>query len=325
MRRVTGRSILLLASLAVALTGVAPAAGAAPVTSGSAHRFDPGRAQVVGGRFTSTVKLDGGVLTIRPAPKRLMHESGEAAAETKAWATGNVMGDRAVAFGFGLVSVAQRSAGVPKVTDLPAWVGLVYADGATFSCPAALGGSERTKLPPLPSDGYAAVVIGDEKGSPAVVYRARSEACGTVVKSNLTNVLESISVPWIPNGVLVSELLSVQVDLPSCSGIEGISTGGSAAAMTITIDARARESGRPELHAPTGGGSHGHPRPREYARRPSSTGVVDDADTARSRGAHSGGGSSSQRMRRDRLPLTSRSDPGDADQKLPYVGTPAVS
>jgi hypothetical protein len=128
------------------------------------------------------------------------------------------------------------------VENLLAWVGLVHVNGATFSCPMMRAGSAPSKLPYLPSDGFAAVVIGDKTGSPAVVYRARSEACGRVDQSSLANAREAISVPWTPNGILVSEVMSVQVDVPPCAGIGGISTGGSAKAMTITVYALVPES-----------------------------------------------------------------------------------
>jgi hypothetical protein len=226
----------------VALAWSSPVAAYASVKGVHSHRFAPSEAKLADGRYISTVQLDGGVVTIRPAPKHLRPQSSERGVETKAWATENVLGYRAVTFGFGLVTISHHAAGVPHVTNLPAWVGLAYVNGATFSCPMIRAGSGTPKLPPLQSDGYAAVVIGARTGSPAVVYRARSEACGRVAKSSLANALEAISVPWIPNGILVSELLSVQVDVPPCGGIGGIATGGSAAAMTVTVYALVPES-----------------------------------------------------------------------------------
>jgi hypothetical protein len=236
------RSVAILVALVVTGLGWSSGSGAKPVTAAKSIRsFSPTEAKLADGRYTSTVKLDGGVVTISPAPKRVRPETNEAEAETKAWATENILGYRAVAFGFGLVTIEQHTAGVPRVTELPAWVGLAYVNGATFSCPM-IRGTGPTKLPALPSDGFAAAVIGDRAGSPAVVYKARSEACGRVGKSSLANALEAVSVPWIPDGILVTELLNVQVGIPPCGGIGGISTGGSAAAMTITIYALVPES-----------------------------------------------------------------------------------
>jgi len=243
MRRMVKTSTVVLVLLTMMALVWSSAVGAgAPIKAAHSHRFAPSEARLADGRYISTIKLDGGVVTIRPAPKHLRPQSSEREVETKAWATENVLGYRAVTFGFGLVTITQHAGGVPHVTDLPAWVGLAYVNGATYSCPMIRAGSGTSKLPPLQSDGYAGVVIGDKTGGPAVVYKARSEACGRVVKSSLANALEAISVPWTPNGILVSELLNVQVNVPPCGGIGGIATGGSAAAMTITVYALVPES-----------------------------------------------------------------------------------
>ena len=89
--------------------------------------------------------------------------------------------------------------------------------------------------PPLPTPGDAAVVVGSSVGSPAVVYRARSEPCASVAPASLSNALEAVSVPWIPEGVASTELLNIQVDVPPCGGIGGIASGGSAEVQTITV------------------------------------------------------------------------------------------
>ncbi len=150
------------------------------------------------------------------------------------------MGYRPLAFGFGLVTIAEDANGVPPVVDLPAWVGLASDSAVSFSCPSVRT-SPSGPRPPLPTPGDAAVVIGSS-GRPAVVYRARSAPCGRVVPASLTNALETVSVPWIPEGVLASEVLNVQVDVPRCGEIEGVATGGSANAMTVTVYAVLPES-----------------------------------------------------------------------------------
>jgi hypothetical protein len=237
LRAAAGLAVTLLAvGLCPSIGGTVPSAA-----STSFSQFDPSQAKVVHSRFVSTVKLDGGAVTIRPAPTDMHPKMSGPVVEDQVWATGQIMGYRPLAFGFGLVTITKHTKGVPPVVDLPAWVGLASDSEVGFSCL-----SERTAPtrpdPPLPTPGDAAIVIGSSTGRPAVVYRARSAPCGSVGPASLTNALEAISVPWIPEGVLVSEVLKVQVDVPRCGEVEGIATGGSAAAMTITVDALVPES-----------------------------------------------------------------------------------
>lgn len=243
MARWVGRVAVVLTCSVQVLLVVSSATGAAvAATSGrSANRFDPGDAEIVNGRFLSTVKLDGGVVTIRPAPLSLHPAKSQLQVEGQIWATSQVMSYRPQALGFGLVTITEHAAGVPPVVDLPAWVGLASDAQIAFGCPMMRTAPTRPH-PPLPTPGDAAVVVGSGPGSPAVVYRARSEPCASVVPPSLTDALETVSVPWIPVGTLSSELLNVQVVVPPCGGVGGISTGGSAAAMTITVYALVPES-----------------------------------------------------------------------------------
>jgi hypothetical protein len=231
-----GRTVGAFAVLSLLVPAIAPSiGGAAPVATNSpTNRLDPSQAKVVHNRFVSTVKLDGGVVTIRPAPKSISTKTSEAEVETKIWATGQIMGYRPQALGFGLVTITKQAAGVPVVRNLPAWVGLASVSQVAFSCPE-MSTPPTKPHPPLPTPGDAAVVIGDANGAPAVVYRARSAPCGSVVAASLTNALETISVPWTALGPVVSELLNVLAAVPACGGISGIATGGSAVAMTVTI------------------------------------------------------------------------------------------
>jgi hypothetical protein len=246
MRRVLGSAGLAaigVATIAVAAIGPTHSIGdAAPLSPHSSnHRFDPSRARVVDNRYVSTVELDGGIVTIRPAPKRLRPKTSEAGVETQIWATSQVMSYRPQALGFGLVTITKHAAGVPEVTNLPAWVGLATVAQIAFSCPAMTAPPTQPH-PPLPTPGDAAVVVGDARGAPAVVYRARSAPCGTVEAASLTDALEAVSVPWTALGPVVSELLNVRAAVPACGGIGGIGSGGSASAMTVTIYALVPES-----------------------------------------------------------------------------------
>lgn len=242
MRRTVGGLGIALVVLAVTASIWSPAGQAAPVTTGtSITRFDPSHAKVVHSRFVSTVRLDAGVVTIRPAPLSLRPESSELEVEGQVWATSEIMSYRPQAFGFGLVTITKHVSGVPPVVNLPAWVGLASDAQIAFNCPMMRTPPTQPD-PPLPTPGDAAVIVGSSVGSPAVVYRARSAPCASVAAASLTNALESVSVPWIPEGALISELLNVQVDVPPCGGIGGIATGGSAAAQTITVYALVQES-----------------------------------------------------------------------------------
>jgi hypothetical protein len=246
----TAIALAAIAPTAIALAAIAPTAidptpsigGAAPLsTSSSNHRFDPSRAKVVHDRYVSTVELDGGVVTIRPAPRDLKPKTNEVGVATRIWATSQVVSYRPQALGFGLVTITKQAAGVPEVTNLPAWVGLASVSQIAFSCPAMITPPTQPD-PPLPTPGDAAVVVGDAKGGPAVVYRARSAPCASVVDASLTNALETVSVPWTALGPVVSELLNVRAAVPACGAIGGIGTGGSASTMTVTIFALVPES-----------------------------------------------------------------------------------
>ncbi len=240
-RRVGLAAVVLTCSIQALLVGWSATGAAVAAPSGrSANRSDPSGAQIVHSRFVSTVKLDGGVVTIRPAPLSL-HPRSQLQVEDQVWATSQLMSYRPQAFGFGLVTITEHAAGVPPVVDLPAWVGLASDAQIAFSCPMTRTAPTQPD-PTLPTPGDAAVVVGSSPGSPAVVYRARSEPCGSVVPSSLTNAQETLSVPWSPDGTLNSEPLNVLVVVPPCGGVGGISTGGSAAAMTITVYALVPES-----------------------------------------------------------------------------------
>ena len=233
----------VVAATAVLATGPLPSTGGAVTRAAipSASRSDPSRAKVVRGRFVSTVRLDGGVVTIRPAPSGLHPTVGEWTIQAQVWATSQIMGYRPLALGFGLVTITRRTDGVPRVVNLPAWIGLASDSQVAFHCPAMMPSPARPG-PPLPTPGDAAVVVGSRRGGPAVVYRARSAPCGSVTPASLTNALESVSVPWSAGGALVYEALQVRVEVPDCGGIGGIASGGSAAAMTITAYALVPES-----------------------------------------------------------------------------------
>lgn len=224
---------------AVALVSCPPAA-AAPSSKVAvpAIQVAPVVPRVVDGRYASVVELDGGAFSVRPPPPRL-HPRGDASTiETQVWATGQIMGYRPQAFGFGLVTIRSRRSGLPRVRNLPAWVGLATDGGVAFACPmmrAPSGPSPAPPKPPPTSAGEAAVIIGSNAGGPALVYKARSDPCGTVVPATLGEALERLSIPWTATGPVTDQVLPVRAILPECASLAGIASGGSASAMTVTL------------------------------------------------------------------------------------------
>ncbi len=232
--------IVVAAAVLLSVLSLPPTGGATPLPSGT--RESPEDARVVGGRFVSTVELDGGAVIVVPAPPGIRPRMGESKVETQLWATSQLLGYRAQALGFGIVTIARRQPGIPRVVKLSAWVGFATVSGVSYSCPAMIVRPHAPTLPHLSSAGDAAVVVGDADGAPAVVYKARSAPCDSVVAPSLTRATEVFSIPWVPIGPVGGELLQVQASLPGCGDYAGNATGGSAAAMTVTLYALVPES-----------------------------------------------------------------------------------
>jgi hypothetical protein len=204
---------------------------------------------VVHGRFTVQFELDGGVVGVVPAPRKVRPTMSLAAARVLMRANTNTMSDRSIVLGYGLATISTHAPGVPRVRSLLAWVG-ISKRFASESCPMmrATTGTATTTLPSLPSAGYAAFVIGATHGSPAVTYVAESAPCGSVVRSTLTNASEAISLPWQALGPVAGGSLQVRTTIPTCGSFAGVTTGGSARSMTITLGAVV-----PDVHGPCQG------------------------------------------------------------------------
>jgi hypothetical protein len=221
-----------------ALMSLCPAAGAttSEVPAPTIRRA-PVTPRVVDGRFVSVVELDGGAFTVRPAPGRMRPTSDAGKIEAQVWATGQIMGYRPQAFGFGVVTIRPR-AGIATVRILPAWVALATDAGTAFSCPMMRVSPEPSLSSPEPalaSPGEAAVIIGSPTRAPALVYKARSDPCGTVVPATLTEALARRSIPWTATGPVTDQVLPVRAILPECGSLAGIASGGSASAMTVNL------------------------------------------------------------------------------------------
>ena len=145
---------------AITLVGVAGVQFATAAVSSSATVTNPASARVVGGRFTSTVVLDGGLITVKPAPASLQSQQGIGGMTAKIWATTQLLNFQPQTLGYGIVTVRGTSKTALPVKNLAAWVG--FANGNSTAC-IKTGGAYR-------SNGEAFVVIGDERLSPADVY-----------------------------------------------------------------------------------------------------------------------------------------------------------
>jgi hypothetical protein len=117
----------------------------------------------------------------------------ESEAATEIWATTGVASTQRRFIGFGLATITVRVKGIPTVKSLPAWIGVTYSNDLE-ACPAMTGTPK--KLTPPPSDGYAAVILGDRTGSPAVVYTAAADVCDRYRPASVQNALEVWSVSW---------------------------------------------------------------------------------------------------------------------------------
>jgi len=175
-----------VAALALVLGGLissALPAGAQPaLTAARSH-----------GRFTQSFSLDNGAMTVRPAPKSMKSERTQSEAATEIWATSGVASTQRRFVGFGLATITIRVKGVPTVKSLPAWIGVTYSNEVR-SCTLMSGAPK--KLTPPHSDGYAAVILGDRRGSPAVVYTAAADVCDKYRPASVQDALEMWSAPW---------------------------------------------------------------------------------------------------------------------------------
>jgi hypothetical protein len=179
------------------------------------------------GRFTQSFTFDNGAMKVRPAPKSMKPTRTESEAAIEIWATSGVASTQQRFVGFGLATITITVKGVPTVKNLPAWIGVTYSNEVQ-SCTAMSGAPK--KLTPPHSDGYAAVILGDHRGSPAVVYTAAADVCDRDRSATVQDALEMWSVPWTysRSGVVV-------VHYPSCAKWDSTAAGYSPkSGLTIT-------------------------------------------------------------------------------------------
>lgn len=191
---------------ALLLAGVAGIQLATAAASSSATVTNPASATVVGGRFTSTVVLDGGLITVTPAPASLHSQQGIAGMTAKIWATTQLSNFQPQTLGFGIVTMHATSKTALPVKNLAAWVG--FANG-NFSACIKKKGAYR-------SNGEAFVIVGDANGTAADVYVPGG--CGLTQSSGVHVPNEQTSVKWSQQGRATSHGdITFRATVPHCA------------------------------------------------------------------------------------------------------------
>jgi hypothetical protein len=147
----------------------------------------------VTGRFVRSAELDDGALVVSPPPGQTSPELSQHQAEVLFGSDPQVMGAfHGALLGYGLVSV-EPGLGV-DLTDVPAWVGLVW--GGVYHCPAmTVPTAPTTTSAPQPTPGYQAVIISDSHD--VFDYQSRGSACDSPVRGpSASPASETTSVPW---------------------------------------------------------------------------------------------------------------------------------
>ena len=212
-----------------------------PAASAVASRAvsSPSASVVVNHRFVVATELGSGAVIVTPTskvPTRLL-----TSAATQVWATTQIQGYSAVALGFGMVTITKVTNGMPTVKKLAAWVGLVK-DSNVYHCPDIKPGHPLVIPPANSTANWAAVIVGDAPGSPAVVYMAVRAECGSLNSARLVLATEKISVPWKATGPLKGQSLPVEFAMPTCASYIGSESKGSKSSVTISIDVLRNEN-----------------------------------------------------------------------------------
>jgi hypothetical protein len=203
------RARIAIVAAAISVAAAHLAALTAPTVSSASATLDFARA-VSHGRFTGTVSLYGGTVTITPAPPsstprlRLGHVAPEL------WATEQLAGYQRQVVGYGVVTITIPSQVLPRVRRLRAWIALAVAP-PTPSC-------ADQKVVSRPE---GVVVLGDAPTSPAAVVYATSvrgyfPSCVSLPPSTWLPT-EVVSVPWRPDGPATAKGQAITVEVPACS------------------------------------------------------------------------------------------------------------
>lgn len=210
-----------------------------PAVSGPASRqaagSEPASGDVSAGRFTRTVILDGGTLTIRPAPSGSQPQITEAQAQVLVDSDSQVYSrgwDGAV--GFGQVSISPKLAA--GVKDVPAWVAVIQSR-APF-CP----NTRSASTPDTWSPGYLAVIVEGD-GTRVLDYHSRSQVCDFPAEEpSVSDATQLVSIPW-QTVSLQGQTLTFRYQKPACDPYAfkasgpSLSTGGDARTGKWTLEA----------------------------------------------------------------------------------------
>lgn len=209
---------------ATMLVGVAVVQFATVAVSSSATVTNPASAKVVGGRFVSTVVLDGGLITVKPAPASDQSQQGIGGMTAKLWATTQLLNFQPQTLGFGIVTVRGTSKTALPVKNLEAWVG--FANG-NFSACVKKSGAYR-------SNGEAFVVVGDENGTAADVYVP--PGCGLSRLSGIHVPSEQMSDKWYREGPASARgAITFRATIPHCATYGASTVPDGAGALKVSI------------------------------------------------------------------------------------------
>jgi hypothetical protein len=222
-KRIGHKKSRRVAVAALMLAGVAGVQLATVAASSSATVTNPASAKVVYGHFTSTIVLDNGLITVKPAPASVQSLQGIGGMSAKIWATTQLLNFQPQTVGFGIVTVRATSKTALPVKNLEAWVG--FANG-NFSACVKKDGAYR-------SNGEAFVVVGDEPGTAAQVYVP--PGCGLPRLSGVHVPSEQDSVKWYQQGRASSHgAITFRATVPHCATY-GASTAVDGSALKVSI------------------------------------------------------------------------------------------
>jgi hypothetical protein len=196
---------MLVGLAGVQLSGVVGASATSTVTN-------PALATSSYGRFLNTIVMDGGVVTVTPAPANVSTLQGIGHMTAKIWASSQFSGFDHQTLGYGYVTMKGTAKGEVKIKHLLAWVG--FANGNTSNvCTKSASGTFRT-------NGEAVVVLGDARFAPAVAYVP--SGCGIPSRAGYTVPNEVVSFSWVKVGTANAHgVVTFRTTIAHCGAISG--------------------------------------------------------------------------------------------------------
>jgi hypothetical protein len=220
--RLGGIGLILVAMLGVQLIEALPSS-ASTVTN-------PALAKVgATGRFTTPIVMDGGIISVTPAPASVQTLQGIGGMTAKVWATQQLAGFAKQTLGWGYVTVRGTAKGEKRMVHVLAWVG--FANGNTSGvCAKNSAGKFRT-------NGESAAVLGDANFSQAISYVP--PGCGPAQRSGYRVPDEVVSVPWVKVGTASAHgVITFQTQVAQCGGLSGRTTAKGAALEVLLYSQR---------------------------------------------------------------------------------------